>query len=164
MSRSTLCRTGTGHRVANRASMMKVSICPGGRRQSTWWNGPGPKEAGPGESRDNPTPGAQVQTWALIPTHTCQCPVTPTMPTIPDCPEENQIRRGTSSQAQIATGPAGTVQEWRGPDGNWEGVRSLHSRQQLLSSTLLWLDENVAQTWQSVFKRNPNFHVKSLSF
>lgn len=26
MSRSTLCRTGTGHRVASRASMMKVSI------------------------------------------------------------------------------------------------------------------------------------------
>lgn len=28
MSRSTLCRTGAGQRVANRASMMKVSICP----------------------------------------------------------------------------------------------------------------------------------------
>lgn len=27
MSRSTLCRTGTGHSVASRASMMKVSIC-----------------------------------------------------------------------------------------------------------------------------------------
>lgn len=35
MSRSTLCRTGAGHRVAKRASMMKVSICPGGK-QTSW--------------------------------------------------------------------------------------------------------------------------------
>lgn len=36
MSRSTLCRTGAGHRVANRASMMKVNICPRRKEMSSW--------------------------------------------------------------------------------------------------------------------------------
>lgn len=161
---SQSCKHDEGQHLPRKKETEYLVKWPRTTRSRPW----GRAEAGPNSWSSSPNLSTNSHS------HPCQCLVTPTMPTILDCPEENQIRGGT--RCVCGVGQGGAVLKLRytnwarqvlfmGEGARWELGRSKESTLETAATKL----HSIVARWEcgpdlTVFKRNPDFHVKSLNF